>query len=82
MGGTEWSLLSSLRVLWEGSFFFNGIGARELPALTFVWLRVAVASAALLITLRLSGLTMPPRRAWLAFFGMGVLNNVLRARPP
>ena len=77
MGGTEWILLFVLAILWGSSFFFNGIGARELPALTFVWLRVAVASAALLVTLRLSGLTMPPGRVWLSFFGMGILNNVL-----
>ena len=67
MGGTEWILLFVLAILWGSSFFFNGIGARELPALTFVWLRVAVASAALLVTLRLSGLTMPPGRVWLSF---------------
>ena len=77
MGGTEWILLFVLAILWGSSFFFNGIGARELPALTFVWLRVAVASAALLVTLRFSGLTMPPGRVWLSFFGMGILNNVL-----
>lgn len=77
MGSTEWALLLSLAVLWGSSFFFNGIGARELPAMTFVWLRVAVASAALLVTLRLLGLTMPSGRVWLAFLGMGMLNNVL-----
>lgn len=77
MGGTEWALLFSLAVLWGSSFFFNGIGGRELPALTFVWLRVAVASAALLATLRLSGVARPPRRAWPAFFAMGLLNNVV-----
>jgi drug/metabolite transporter (DMT)-like permease len=78
MGGREWGLLLVLAVLWGGSFFFNGVGVRELPALTFVWLRVAVAAAALGLALRVLGLGLPRgREVWMAFLGMGLLNNVL-----
>jgi drug/metabolite transporter (DMT)-like permease len=43
-----------------------------------VWLRVAVAAAALLLVLRLLGHRMPREgHVWAAFFGMGLLNNVL-----
>ncbi len=78
MSGKEWALLLVLSVLWGGSFFFNGVAVRELPSFTLVWLRVASASVALLIVLRLLGQTMPMQgRVWLAFFGMGFLNNVV-----
>jgi len=40
----DWSLLALLSVLWGGSFFFNGVALRELPPLTLVFLRVALAA--------------------------------------
>lgn len=78
MGGREWLMLVALAVLWGGSFFFNGVAVRDLPAFTLVWLRVAVAAAALLLVLRLGGQAMPRSgRVWAAFFGMGLLNNII-----
>jgi drug/metabolite transporter (DMT)-like permease len=78
MGGREWAMLLTLAVLWGGSFFFNGVAVRELPALTLVWLRVACASATLLLVLNALGQQMPTHgRVWIAFIGMGLLNNVL-----
>ena len=78
MGGREWAMLLALAVLWGGSFFFNGVAVRELPSFTLVWLRVAVAAATLLLALRLLGQRMPTAgRVWAAFFGMGLLNNVV-----
>jgi drug/metabolite transporter (DMT)-like permease len=78
MGGREWAMLVVLSVAWGGSFFFNGVAVGELPSLTLVWLRVAVAAVALLAVLRLLGQRLPPeRRAWAAFLGMGLLNNVV-----
>jgi drug/metabolite transporter (DMT)-like permease len=51
---------------------------RELPSWTLVWLRVALAAAALLLLLRLLGQRLPrDGKVWRAFFGTGVLNNVL-----
>jgi drug/metabolite transporter (DMT)-like permease len=78
MGGREWAMLLGLAVLWGGSFFFNAIGARDLPSFTLVWLRVVVAAAALLLVLRALGQRLPRERGvWAAFFGMGLLNNVV-----
>ncbi len=78
MSGREWALLLVLALLWGGSFFFNGVAVRELPSLTLVWLRVASAAATLLIVLRLLGGRMPMQsRVWVAFFAMGLINNVL-----
>jgi drug/metabolite transporter (DMT)-like permease len=78
MGGREWAMLLGLAALWGGSFFFNGVAVRELPSLTLVWLRVAVAALALLLTLRMLGQSLPRDRCiWAAFLGMGLLNNAL-----
>lgn len=78
MGGREWAMLLTLAILWGGSFFFNGVAVCELPPLTLVWLRVAIAAAALLFALRVLGIAMPTdRRVWAAFLGMGLLNNVI-----
>ena len=48
----DWSLLGLLSILWGGSFFFNGVVLRELPPLTLVLLRVALAAIILLPLLR------------------------------
>ncbi len=74
----EWGLLLALAVVWGGSFFFNAVAVRELPVFTVVVSRVALAALILLTILRLRGERMPRDRAvWLAFFGMGLLNNAI-----
>lgn len=78
MGRREWAMLVVLAAVWGGSFFFNGVAARELPTFTMVWLRVAVGSVTLLLVLRVLGQEVPRGgRVWVAFFGMGLLNNAL-----
>jgi drug/metabolite transporter (DMT)-like permease len=78
MTALEWGLLVSLSVLWGGSFFFVGVAVRDLPPLTIVVLRVLLAALALLAISRSMGMRLPPeRRVWAAFFGMGLLNNVI-----
>jgi len=75
---TDWSLLATLSILWGGSFFFVGVAVRELPPLTIVAMRVALAALALGALLRFLGSPMPrDRRTWAAFFGMGTLNNLI-----
>jgi drug/metabolite transporter (DMT)-like permease len=78
MGPREWAALLALSVLWGGSFFFTGVAVRALPAFTIVLVRVAVAALALNLVVRVAGLRLPrDRHAWVAFFGMGALNNAL-----
>lgn len=78
MGLTEWSLLLGLSVLWGGSFFFVGVAVDGLPPFTIVLLRVGLAAVVLHLALRMMGLRMPgERRIWMAFFGMGFLNNLI-----
>lgn len=78
MGPAEWAMLIALSLLWGGSFFFNGVAVKALPPLTLVFLRVMLAALTLNAVLFLRGTPLPlDRRIWAAFFGMGLLNNVV-----
>jgi drug/metabolite transporter (DMT)-like permease len=74
----EWALLAVLSVLWGGSFFFVGVAVKELPPLTIVVLRVALAAIVLCVVARMMRTPIPRTgRDWRAFLAMGLLNNVL-----
>ncbi len=47
MTARDWRLIGVLSLLWGGSFFFVEVAVERLPALTIVWLRVAIAAALL-----------------------------------
>jgi drug/metabolite transporter (DMT)-like permease len=72
----DWSLLTTLSLLWGGSFLFVEVALQGLPPLTVVWGRVAGAALILGLVLRARGLGLP-RGAWGAALGMGVLNNAV-----
>ncbi len=74
----DWGLLLFLSLLWGGSFFFNQVAVAELPVLTVVAGRVALAAVALWMVVALLGTPVPRSRAVLvAFLGMGFLNNAV-----
>ncbi|MCO5121535.1 MAG: DMT family transporter [Burkholderiaceae bacterium] len=78
MTPTQWAMLLALSVLWGGAFLFNAVAVAEIPVFTVVVARVAIAAMVLFMILRLTGRTLPTgRRAWTAFFGMGLLNNAI-----
>ena len=78
MDQQDWSLLILLSVLWGGAYFFAGVAVRELPPLTVVLARVFIAALALLPLFWYLGHSLPKSIvAWLPFFGMGLLNNVI-----
>lgn len=78
MGPEEWALLVLLATLWGGSFFLAKVAVAEISPLTLVLGRVGIAAVALLAVVRLAGWRMPRERGvWLAFLGMGALNNLL-----
>ncbi len=78
MDGTDWGLLILLSVLWGGAFFFAGVAVRELPPLTVVLARVALAALMLLPLFWWFGHRLPRGlAAWKPFLVMGLLNNVL-----
>jgi drug/metabolite transporter (DMT)-like permease len=74
----DWSLLGMLSVLWGGSFFFNDVALRELPPLTLVLMRVALAAIVLLPLLRIYRIGFPKTwSGWKPFFVVALFNNVL-----
>ncbi len=78
MGAKEWVMLLTLSLLWGGSFFFVEVVISELPVITVVFLRVALAAVALWLFAIVMGLRPPMTiRAWTAFLIMGLLNNVI-----
>lgn len=78
MGPAEWSLLITLSVLWGGSFFFVGVAVTGLPPFTIVALRVGIAALVLNLFILSTGMHMPlDRQVWLAFLGMGFINNLI-----
>ncbi len=82
----DWGRLILLSLLWGATYLLSAIALKGWPAgagngvtpLVLVWLRVTIAAATLLAVLAALGVTLPRGRAvWTAFFGMGLLNNVL-----
>ena len=78
MGIREWAMLIILSIFWGGSFFFNEIAVMELPPLSLVALRVGLASICLWLIVFAMKLPIPKTaNTWLAFLGIGLLNNVI-----
>jgi drug/metabolite transporter (DMT)-like permease len=78
MGPPEWGLLLALGVLWSGVFFLTKIALGDMRPFTVVVLRLGIGALVLHAVVLGSGARMPTApRMWLAFFGMGALNNVL-----
>ncbi len=78
MSLVNWGLLILLSLLWGGSFFFNGVAVKEIPVLTVVFFRVAIAALALLVFLKAKGISLRlPLSLIGAFLLMGFLNNLV-----
>lgn len=78
MGVREWAMLIMLSILWGGSFFFVGVAVVDLAPLTIVTLRVGLAAIVLWGIVLVMGLRPPKRvEVWVAFLGMGLLNNAI-----
>jgi drug/metabolite transporter (DMT)-like permease len=79
MGPTEWVLLLLLSVVWGGAFFFYKIlDDAGLPPFTIVLGRVGLAAIVLLIVVVATRRAIPrDPQVWIAFFVLGVLNNVI-----
>ncbi|MCE1237905.1 MAG: DMT family transporter [Hyphomicrobiales bacterium] len=73
-----WGMLLALSGLWGGSFLFNRLAVAEIPTLSVVFGRVALAALTLLLVARATGVALPRDRAsWRDYLVMGILNNVL-----
>ncbi len=78
MTATDWLLLIALSILWGGSFFFGKVAVAEIPPLTLVLARVAIAALALHVVLRSRGIRFAPSLGrWGDYLAMGALNNLV-----
>lgn len=65
--------------IWGASYLFIKVGTETVPPLTLVFLRTAIASVVLYLTLRFRGERLPHWRTpiWKWFVLMGVINTVV-----
>ena len=78
MNGSDWLIMLVLAVIWGGAFFFIGVAVRDVPPLTYVWLRVTIAAVALWIFVKARGGSLDlPRHAWGSILLLAILNNAL-----
>lgn len=73
-----WAELALLALIWGGSFLAIRTALDEIPPLTSVLFRTAIAAAVLWPVVLMRGLPLPKgRRVLVGLLGMGVLNNVI-----
>ncbi len=78
MNGSDWAILLVLAVIWGGAFFFIGVAVRHVPPLTYVWLRLSIAAAAMWIYVKARGGGVGlPRQVWGSIVLLAILNNAL-----
>jgi drug/metabolite transporter (DMT)-like permease len=78
LDGRSWALLVALALLWSVSFIFIKVAAAEIPILTLVLIRVALAALLLHGVVLASGRAYPRRPTELGRYGlMGLINNIL-----
>ncbi len=78
MNRSDWLTLGGLALIWGAAFMFISIAVSEVPPLTYVWLRLTIATAAMWLFLLLrresAGL---PRSVWGSMLVLALLNNVV-----
>jgi drug/metabolite transporter (DMT)-like permease len=78
MDVAEWSTLVVLSVLWGGAFFFVEVALASFTPLLLVAVRLSIAAFVIWAIVLAKGYPVPASRsAWVVFFGMGLLNNVI-----
>ncbi|MEO1573513.1 MAG: DMT family transporter [Pseudomonadota bacterium] len=78
MDRSLWLLLGLLSVLWGGSFIFARVALADIPPLTLVFARVAIAGLALGVLIKARGERLPAGRSlWGTFAVMGLINNLI-----
>jgi drug/metabolite transporter (DMT)-like permease len=78
MNRGDWLILAILAVIWGGAFFFIGVAVRHVPPLTYVWLRLTIAAAAMWFYLYVKGQKLGlPREVWTSILLLALLNNAL-----
>ena len=78
MGLTEWLLLTTLSIIWGGSFFFNAVALRDFPPLVVVWGRVFIGFLGLTAIVALTNQNVRSHlHRWRQFLTLGILNTFI-----
>src|ERR1043165_7132077 len=78
MDKSDWAILVTLALIWGGAFFFIGVAVRHVPPLTYVWLRLTIAAAAMWGYLYFKGEKLGlPKQVWGSILLLALLNNAL-----
>jgi drug/metabolite transporter (DMT)-like permease len=78
MDKSDWLILIILALIWGGAFVFIGVAVRHVDPLTYVWLRLSIAAAAMWAFLKIKGQPLGlPREVWGSILLLALLNNAL-----
>ena len=78
MNRSDWMILIVLALIWGGAFMFIGVAVKHVHPLTYVWLRLSIAAAAMWVFLRVKGQPLGlPRQVWGSMLLLALLNNAL-----
>ena len=78
MGRAEWTMLLTLALVWGSAFLFIKVAVGSFEPVTYVWLRLVIAAAALLLVLRATGKRLRlPLLLWASVGLLALLNNVV-----
>lgn len=78
MSASQIAKLILLSIVWGGAFLFSGMAVEYVHPLWVVTIRVGLAAGVMLMVLKAMGLVLPTTgKEWLAYLGMGMLNNVI-----
>ena len=78
MNRSDWAILLFLALIWGAAFFFIKVAVTHVAPLTYVWLRLTIAAAALLAWMRFKGEKLSlPLPVWGAMLVLALLNNIV-----
>ncbi len=78
MNRRDWLLLLLLALIWGGAFLFIDVAVRQVPPITYVWLRVTIGAAGLWTYLIVRGERISlPKQVWGSILLLALLNNAI-----
>jgi drug/metabolite transporter (DMT)-like permease len=78
MNRGEWGILLALALIWGAAFIFIKVAVTHVDPLTYVWLRLTIAAAALWLLLRWRGERLKlPLAVWGAILVLALFNNMI-----
>ena len=78
MNRSDWLTLIFLALIWGAAFTFIGVAVHEVAPLTYVWLRLTLAAAALWLFLWWRGESAGlPRKVWGSILVLALFNNAI-----